>query len=41
VATPVTVQLVNFETGRCWRSRFEGGDVLTSDAGELKAKTPR
>lgn len=38
VAAPLLLQLVNSETGECWSSRFEAGDVIHSDATTLKAK---
>jgi hypothetical protein len=39
LATPVTVQLVDLESGACWGRRFEAGDVRTSDEARFRAKT--
>jgi hypothetical protein len=38
LATPVTVQLVNGDTGLCWESSFEAGDIGKNEAGQFKAK---
>ena len=39
VATPITAQIVNFGSGTCWESRFEGGNVLRNANGEFRART--
>jgi hypothetical protein len=39
LAAPVTVQLVDLESGACWGRRFEAGDVRTSDEVRFRAKT--
>jgi hypothetical protein len=37
LAAPLTVQLVNLQTGVCWESSFGAGDVRRSDARKLRA----
>jgi hypothetical protein len=35
---PVTVQLLNLESGVCWETTFNAGDVKKNDAGKFQAK---
>jgi uncharacterized delta-60 repeat protein len=37
-ALPIRVQLLNEETGRCWETVFNSGDVVANDVRRLKAR---
>jgi hypothetical protein len=39
LAAPLTVQLVNLETGTCWGNEFGAADIKRSTEIRLRAKT--
>lgn len=40
ITAPVTVQLVNGDTGLCWGADYGGAELQMNETGQLKAKTP-
>jgi hypothetical protein len=40
ITAPLTVQLVNGQSGLCWGANYTGAQLLKNDMGHLKAQAP-